>query len=164
MDEYRKLEKNAPPQYSYVCAPPVPYPSAAGPPVTEPPPPIHPSLITAALPEGYINHGFPGASPPVVSQPQVVYVQNPMIPKHEAPDHLVMAILVTICCCFSLGIIGILRALDSRSARMKGDRANALKYSREANKFSFIGLLFGIALIVVVIAVYSSLKAFGMTT
>ena len=145
-----------------------PYPPTAGPPVAASPPPMQgdPSLMVAA-PPGYIDYsspGYPEASPPVVNQPQVVYVHAPIIPENEAPDHLVMAILVTICCCFSLGIIGILRALDSRSARMKGDQANALKYSREANKFSFIGLLFGIALIVVIIAVYTSLKAFGMTT
>jgi len=166
MDKYGKLEEDAPPQYSDVCAPPAPYPPAAGPPVVAPPPPMQgaPSPMAAAPPGGYVIQGYPGAAPPVVGQPQVVYVQAPMIPEHEAPDHLVMAILVTICCCLPLGIVGILKASECRSARMRGDRANAVQYSREAKKFSLIGLGCGIAIIVGVIALYGAFIGYAMST
>jgi len=154
-NKYGRLEEDAPPQYSDVAGGPQ-YPAQAAPPIVAPGAPVYP-----APPGGYVIAGNPGAvPPPVVGQPQVVYVQAPIISENEAPDHLVMAILVTICCCLPLGIVAILKASECRSARMRGDRDNALQYSREAKKFSMIGLGCGIAIIVVVLAIYG--VAIGM--
>lgn len=146
-NKYGRLEEDAPPQYSDIAGVPQ-YPPAA-PPVVAPGAPVYP-----APPGGYVIPGHPGAQQPIVGQPQVVYVQAPVITEQEAPDHLVMAILVTICCCLPLGIVAILKASECRSARMRGDRENALMYGREAKKFSLIGLGCGIAIIVIVLAIY----------
>jgi len=152
MDKYGKLEEEAPPpQYSDIAGPPAQQPyTPAAPPVVHPGAPVYP-----APPGGYIIAGNAGgAPPPVVGQPQVVYVQAPIIPEHEAPDHLVMAILVTICCCLPLGIVAIIKSTECRSARLRGDRENALLNGRDAKKFSLIGLGCGIAIIVFVLALY----------
>ena len=60
-----------------------------------------------------------------------------------------MAILVTMCCCKPLGIVTIVKATECRSARMRGDRDNALLYGRQAKKFAMIGLGCGTALITI---------------
>ena len=66
---------------------------------------------------------------------------------------MVMAIMVTICCCLPLGIVATLKATECRSARMRGDRDNALLYGRQAKKFAMIGLGCGIALIVIMLTI-----------
>ena len=48
-----------------------------------------------------------------VSQPPGVvyqYVAPTQVSPEEAPDHLVMAILATVCCCLPLGIVAIVKA------------------------------------------------------
>ena len=50
-------------------------------------------------------------TPPVeVAQPKIVYVAPTPIPPHEAPDHMAMAIIATICCCLPIGIVAIVKA------------------------------------------------------
>ena len=155
-NKYGRLEEDAPPQYSDVAGTPA-YPAA--PPVVAPGAPVYPAPAS-----GYVIPGQPGGPPPVVGQPQVIYVQAPVISENEAPDHLVMAILVTICCCLPLGIVAILKSTECRSARMRGDRDNALFYGREAKKFSMIGLGCGIALIVIIMAIYGVAIGVAMST
>ena len=109
-------------------------------------PPVYPPP-----PGGYVNHG---ASPPVfgqpVGQPQMVYVQqSAVISENEAPDHLVLAILVTIFCCWPLGIVGILKSNECRTARQRGDRDAAKRFGGEAKKFSLIAIGCGIAVYVI---------------
>ena len=115
---------------------------------------IPPLYSVPAHASGYVIPGQPGAAPPVIVQPRVISNQSPVISEKEAPDHLVMAILVTMCCCLPLGIVAILKASECRTARKRGDRDNALLYGREAKKFSEIGLLCGIALIVIIGVIY----------
>ena len=162
MNRYGKLEEDAPPQYSEVCALSAPYSPAAGPPVAAPPPLTQgaPSPMAAAPPRGFVNQGYTGAAPPMVDQPRVVNIQAPVIPEHEAPDHLAMAIL-TITCCVPFGIVSWMKSLECRQARMRGDRATAVQKSREAMKFSLIGLICGSAIIVGVIALRVALAMQG---
>ena len=105
------------------------------------------------------NLVFP--SPPVGGQPvgqaQIVYAQSPVIPEHESPDHFVLAILATIFCCFPLGLIGILKSNECRSARERGDRDAAYQHSRSAKKFSLIAVGCGIAVYVLIVAIYAVL-------
>jgi hypothetical protein len=167
MEKYGKLEEDAPPQYSDIAggAPPPQYPPQQYPPQYPPAaaPVVAPGApVYQAPPGGYVIQGNPNVQP-VAGQPQVIYVQAPVIPDHEAPDHLVMAILVTICCCLPLGIVGILKSTECRNARMRGDRENAVRYGREAKKFSLIGLGCGIAMIVVIVAIYAVVLAMAMS-
>ena len=89
----------------------------------------------------------------VVGQPRVAYVQTPVISQHEAPDHLGLALCVTLCCCFLLGIVALLQASECRSARMRGDREDAVRYGKQAMKFSIIGIIVGIKLIVLTVVI-----------
>lgn len=91
----------------------------------------------------------PVVSPILVDQPKIVHIpiQTPVIPELEAPDHLGMAILVTVCCCLPLGVISILKALRCRSARAKGDRAKALRYGGQAKELAMIGLGCGLIIL-----------------
>ena len=123
----------------------------SGPPQYLPGVPLNPSSSGK-----YAVKGHPGAQQPIAAQPQIVYVQGPeVISEKEAPDHLIMSILVTIFCCLPFGIAGMLKASDCRNARMRGDRENALLYGRAAKKYAMIGLGIGIVLIIVVLALFS---------
>ena len=128
---------------AYPAAPPVVTPGvpviAPAVPVVAPGAPVYPTPAS-----GYIIPGQPADPPPVVVQSQFISLQEPVISENEAPDHLVMAILITACCCFPLGIAAIYKATECRSARMRGDRDNSLLYGRQAKKFSMIGLGCGI--------------------
>ena len=82
-------------------------------------------------------------------QPQIPHVEStPVIPDHEAPDHLLMAILATIVC-LPLGIVAILKSKKCRSAKLKGDREDALLYGNQVQGFSIIG--FTCAAIIIII-------------
>ena len=154
MNKYGRLEEEE--------APPPPYSEIAQPPPQQPHAPAAPSVTHAGTIPAYlappgtyvITRNVNGAPTPVVRQPGVVYVQAPIIPEHEAPDYLCMAILVTMCCCLPLGIVAVIKANQCRSARLRGDRKNALLNGRDARKFSLIGLGCGIAIIVLVLALY----------
>ncbi len=82
-----------------------------------------------------------------VGQPEIAFclVRTPDVTAFEAPDHLVMAILATIFCCWPLGIVAIIKANECRTARQRGDRDAALRKGREAKKFSLIAIGLGIA-------------------
>jgi len=139
-NKYKALEEH-PPSYNESVGQP-----STLPPPTYPVPSANPPAVVTGIPN-------PGMTP-VVGQPQIIYVQAPVIPEEEAPDHLVMAILVTVCCCLPLGIVAILKSTECRSARMVGDRNRAQLNSREAKKFALIGLACGIAIIVGTLALY----------
>ena len=151
-NKYGKLEEDWPPNYSDIAGggPACP-PAAAAPPVTvHTGAPVHP-----APPGWYAIQPKPGTHPgaqPVVDQPRVIYVhvQAPVISEQEAPDHLAMAIWVTICCSIPFGVLAILRAMESRKARMRGDRVNAVFNAEKAKKFSMIGLVKGMVMIVLI--------------
>ena len=99
MNKYGRLEEEEapPPPYSEIAQPPPPPQQPHAPTA---PPVTHPGTTPAYLaPPGtyVITSNVNGAPPPVVRQPGVIYVQTPVIPEHEAPDFLCMAILVTMC-------------------------------------------------------------------
>ena len=71
-------------------APSPPYDQAMAPPVAPP--------VTMAQPGGVVYQ----------------YVAPTQISPDEAPDHMVMAILATICCCLPLGVVAIVKASGER--------------------------------------------------
>ncbi len=64
---------------------------------------------------------------------------------------LIESILVTVLCCLPLGIVGIVNASKVESRYYAGDIEQANHYSREAGKWTKIGLYVGIAFLVLYI-------------
>jgi hypothetical protein len=83
------------------------------------------------------------------------YTPNPgapnggMNPGGPPPKNwLVESILVTIFCCLPFGIVGIINAAAVNSKYAAGDYAGALESSKQAGKWTKIGLFVGLGLIV----------------
>lgn len=68
---------------------------------------------------------------------------------------MVESILVTICCCLPLGIVGIVNASKVSSLFVAGDFEGAQRASAEAAKWTKIGFFTGLVLIVLYIVLYS---------
>jgi Interferon-induced transmembrane protein len=61
---------------------------------------------------------------------------------------LLESILVTVCCCLPLGIVGIVNATKVESRFYAGDIAGANQASADAGKWTKIGLISGVIFIV----------------
>jgi len=59
------------------------------------------------------------------------------------PNYLVLAI-ITLICCFPLGIVAVIFAARVNGQVQAGDTAGALESSRKAKLFSYIGLGLGL--------------------
>lgn len=68
---------------------------------------------------------------------------------------MVESILVTICCCLPLGIVGIVNASKVSSLFVAGDFEGAQRASEEAAKWTKIGFFTGLVLLVLYIVLYS---------
>lgn len=68
--------------------------------------------------------------------------------RYPPKNHLVEAILVTLFCCLPFGIVGIINAARVENAFYSGDETEAERLSREALKWSKIGLFAGIGVFV----------------
>lgn len=82
-----------------------------------------------------------------VSQPPGVvyqYVAPTQVSPEEAPDHLVMAILATVCCCLPLGIVAIVKASDCKAQRAAGNRELAIRHSKAAKTWSLWAIALGV--------------------
>lgn len=62
---------------------------------------------------------------------------------------LVESILVTIFCCLPLGIVGIINAAKVNGAFDSGDIAGATKASEDAKKWTKLGFIIGLVVIVI---------------
>jgi hypothetical protein len=79
----------------------------------------------------------------VGQQPQaIMYVQTPL--PDPPNDHLCFNIIVTICCCWPIGIFAILKSVETRDAANRGDRERALVSSRSARRLGLVTLLVGL--------------------
>lgn len=65
------------------------------------------------------------------------------------PDHMGLAIFTTICCCWPLGLVAIMRAQESRRALERGDVSSASTYSAEARRYSMWAIAGGLLSLVV---------------
>ena len=81
--------------------------------------------------------------------------------RYPPKNHLVEAILVTLFCCLPFGIVGIINAARVENAFYSGDEMEAERLSREALKWSKIGLFIGIGvyLLYIVFVVLAGLLA-----
>lgn len=75
-------------------------------------------------------------------------------------NYLVESILVTLCCCLPLGIVGIVFAAQVDGKWNSGDIAGAITSAENAKKFTMIGLGLGILINIVVIGI-QILAVFG---
>ena len=65
------------------------------------------------------------------------------------PNYLWQSIVVTLCCCLPLGIVGIIFATQVNSKLAQGDTAGALEASRKAKLFTLLGLGIGLVFIII---------------
>ncbi len=88
-------------------------------------------------------------------------LQNNQSRRYPPKNHLVEAILVTLFCCLPFGIAGIINAARVENAFYSGDEMEAERLSREALKWSKIGLFIGIGvyLLYIVLVVLAGLLA-----
>lgn len=75
------------------------------------------------------------------------------------PSYLGWSIFNTLCCCLPLGIAAIVCSCRAQNASAAGDQVNAADASRTAKILNVIGLVCGIILIIIFIA----LKASGVS-
>lgn len=88
------------------------------------------------------------APPPLRPQPS----------SEPIPNHLVLAILVTLFCCLPFGIVSIVYAASVDGKAMAGDIAGAKRASDSAKMWALLGAIPGFILIVL----YFLLIAFGV--
>jgi hypothetical protein len=67
----------------------------------------------------------------------------------KPPNHLVWAILTTLCCCLPFGIVSIVFAAQVDSKYNGGDLAGALQASENAKKWAIAAGVSGVAIVVV---------------
>lgn len=103
--------------------------------------------------QGYAGYGFNQQTAVVVNQP----VSGTGMVTQAVPDHMGLAIFTTLCCCWPLGLVAIMRASESRRALERGDLRAASTYSMEARRYSMWAIAGGcisIVLTIVIIVVY----------
>lgn len=66
----------------------------------------------------------------------------------QIPNYLWQSIVVTLCCCLPLGIVGIIFAAQVNSKLAQGDVAGARDASQKAKMFTLIGFAVGLIIIV----------------
>jgi hypothetical protein len=100
--------------------------------------------------------GFPAAPYPTSGQqypaqplPYGGYVSQQQYAAGSVPNYLVQAILVTVFCCWPLGIPAIVYAAQVNGKLARGDYAGAVVSSNNAKKYSWIS--FGLGLVVCVV-------------
>lgn len=70
----------------------------------------------------------------------------------NVPNHLVKAIIVTLCCCQPMGIVSIVFAAQVDSKLQRGDFDGAVHASKKANAFANWAIALGVLLYIVSIA------------
>lgn len=94
-------------------------------------------------------------------QQQTVVVSQPTaggMVVNSVQDNMGLAIFTTICCCWPLGLIAIMRAQESRRALERGDFPAASTFSQESRRYSLFAIAGGcisivIAIIIIVVVV-----------
>ena len=97
--------------------------------------------------------------PPPAPAPSAAYTPPPtptgVVPV-QIPNYLWQSIVVTLCCCLPLGIVGIIFAAQVNDKIRQGDIAGAMEASKNAKKWTLIGFIVGIVAQVIIWALYSA--------
>ena len=81
--------------------------------------------------------------PAYASQPGIVVVpQGPAQP--QPPDYLFLSVFTILCCFWPLGLVGLLKSMETRTHYQSGRFAQAETSSREARFYNKIGIAIGI--------------------
>uniref|UniRef100_A0A3Q4BBL2 Uncharacterized protein n=1 Tax=Mola mola TaxID=94237 RepID=A0A3Q4BBL2_MOLML len=70
-----------------------------------------------------------------------------------APSYLAWSIFNTLCCCLPIGIAAIVCSCKAQNANATGDSTVAMDASRTAKILNIVGLVCGVILIIVCIAI-----------
>ena len=82
---------------------------------------------------------------------------NPSQPQPIKPDNnLVLAIICTVCCCLTLGIVGIIKASKVNGLYLAGQYEAAEHEAKEAKKWSVIGIVVGGVISIIYAIVYGA--------
>ncbi|KAK0049592.1 proline-rich transmembrane protein 1 [Biomphalaria pfeifferi] len=95
----------------------------------------------------YYGHSQPAYGNVVSQQPMVNYTQVTTV-----PDNMTLAIL-SLLCCWPLGIAAIMKASDSRAALARNDIPTALADANDAKRYSCLGIGFGVFSVVVTVII-----------
>ena len=87
--------------------------------------------------------------------------QMPGGPRPNIPNHLVKAIISTLCCCLPFGIVAIVFAAQVNGKLDAGDYAGAQKSSEQASFWGNLSIGIGVVvnLIVIVLQVIAAMAA-----
>ncbi|XP_013401965.1 proline-rich transmembrane protein 1 [Lingula anatina] len=109
-----------------------------------------PQYDPAYPPQGqYYNPQAGAYNQPITGQPQIVVYQQQ--PAHNIPDQMGYAIFVTLCCCWPMGIMAIVKALASRDAIARGDLVEGKSKAEDAKRWSHWALGVGIAFFLIIV-------------
>ncbi|CAK6968133.1 synapse differentiation-inducing gene protein 1-like [Scomber scombrus] len=75
-----------------------------------------------------------------------------------APSYLGWSIFNTLCCCLPLGVAAIVCSCRVQNATALGDSTRAADASRTAKMLNVIGLVCGIILIIIIVAIQATSK------
>jgi len=73
--------------------------------------------------------------------------------EQQVKNYLVESILVTICCCLPLGIVGIIFAAQVNGKLAAGDYEGAVESANQARKWTMIGFWIGLIANLLIIGV-----------
>lgn len=92
-------------------------------------------------------------------QPVTVVVAGGPRLVNPPPDNMIFNILVTIFCCWPIGIFAIMKSLSCRDAINRGDQSQAQTLSREAKRLGFwtlgVGIAFVVLSVVLIVVLYA---------
>lgn len=78
---------------------------------------------------------------------------DPMMPP-KPENNLVLAIITTLCCCLPFGIVAIIKAAKVNGYYIAGQYDEALKTAADAKKWSIIGIVIGLTINIIYLALY----------
>lgn len=85
-----------------------------------------------------------------------------MTPTQKPNDHLVLAILTTLCCCMPLGIVSIIRSTQVNSYWAAEKYDEAVQASADAKKWALVGMGLFIAGILMYVLFVGGIAALGI--
>lgn len=105
-----------------------------------------------------LSAGAPPPPPPSSSYapPPSSYTPPGQTPGQQIPNYLWQSIVVTLCCCLPLGIVGIIFAAQVNDKLGRGDIAGAMESSRQAKMFCWIAFGLGLVLYILLALFYGA--------